>query len=180
MDVKNPHDFPGLFLLHSILRQFSLLVCVGFLLGRFQVHYRVHSPAKVKRVSSVKRKGCPVVGVGSKLHRKASDVSCAHDCSMANKENELTCSDDIRRNCSLPGNSGEASKMAGASSKYSDFTEVRADHSFYYYDTIRWLKMFRLRSLSSASLQLHSYACLFSYRRTMKRWLTSFLEGISD
>lgn len=40
---------------------------------------------------------------------------------MANKENELTCSDDVR------GNAAEASKMAGASSKYSDFTEVRLD-----------------------------------------------------
>lgn len=103
------------------------MVRVTFILGRFQVHYRVPSPAKAKkRVSSVKRKGCPVVEGGSKLHRKASDVGCAHDCSMANKENELTCSDDTRRNCGLPVSSGDASKMAGASSKYSDFTEVRA------------------------------------------------------
>lgn len=112
--------------------QFPLLVRINFLLGRFQVHYRVHSPGKAKRASSVKRKGCPVVEVGSKLHRKASDVGYAHDCGMANKENELTCSDDIRRNCGLPVNSGEASKMAGASSKYSDFTEVRAEQSLSY------------------------------------------------
>lgn len=66
-----------------------------------------------------------MVEVGSKLHRKASDVGHAHDRGMANKENELTCSDDVRGNCGLPVNSAEASKMAGASSKYSDFTEVR-------------------------------------------------------
>lgn len=101
-------------------------------LGRFQVHCSVHSPGKAKRASSVKRKGCPVAEVGSKLHRKTSNVDCAHDCGMANKENELTCSDDIRRNCGLPVNSGEGSKMAGATSKYSDFTEVRAEHSLYY------------------------------------------------
>ncbi|TWW68797.1 KATNB1-like protein 1 [Takifugu flavidus] len=111
------------------LRQFPLLVRVDFILGRFQVHYRVPSPAKAKkRVSSVKRKGCPVVEGGSKLHRQASDVGRAHDCSMANKENELTCSDDTRRNCGLPVNPGDAPKMAGASSKYSDFTELSKDH----------------------------------------------------
>ncbi|KAL7387822.1 hypothetical protein ABVT39_002051 [Epinephelus coioides] len=52
---------------------------------------------------------------------------------MANKENELTCSDDVRGmyhndNCGLPVNSAEASKMAGASSKYGDFTELSKDH----------------------------------------------------
>ena len=68
--------------------------------------------------------------VGSKLHRRASDAGRACDPGMANKENELTCSDDGRGihyndNCGHPVNSAEASKMAGASSKYSDFTEVR-------------------------------------------------------
>lgn len=101
------------------------LVHVTFPSGRFQVHYGVHSLGKAKRLSSFKRKGCPVVEVGSKLHCKASDVGHAHDHGMANKENELTCSDDVRGNCGLPVNSAEASKMAGASSKYSDFTEVR-------------------------------------------------------
>lgn len=106
------------------------LVHVDFPLGRFQVHYGVHSPGKAKRLSSCKRKGCPVAEVGSKLHRKTSDVGRARDRGMANKENELTCSDDVRGmhyndNCGLPVNSAEASKMAGASSKYSDFTEVR-------------------------------------------------------
>lgn len=72
--------------------------------------------------------------VGLKLHRKTSDVGCARDPGMANKENELTCSDDVRGmhcndNCGLPVNSAEASKMAGASSKYSDFTEVSCELS---------------------------------------------------
>lgn len=98
-------------------------------LGRFQVHYGVHSPGKVKRLSSCKRKGCPLEEVGSKLHCRASDVGCVRNPGMANKENELTCSDDVRGvhyndNCGLPLNSAEASKMAGASSKYSDLTEV--------------------------------------------------------
>lgn len=115
-----------------------------FLLGRFQVHYEVHSPGKVKRSSSFKRKGCPVVEVGSKLHRTTSDVGRVCDRGMANKENELTCSDDVRGmhyndNCGLPVNSAEASKMAGASSKYSDFTEVRVQSV-----ALLWLKTLRL------------------------------------
>lgn len=74
-----------------------------------------------------------MVEVGLKLHRKTSDVGRACDHGMANKENELTCSDDVRGmhyndNCGLPVNSAEASKMAGASSKYSDFTELSKDH----------------------------------------------------
>lgn len=106
------------------------LVHVDFPLGRFQVHYGVHSPGKGKRLSSVKRKGYPAVEVGLKLHRKTSDVDRDRVRGMANKENELTCSDDVRGmhyndNCGLPVNSAEASKMAGASSKYGDFTEVR-------------------------------------------------------
>ncbi|XP_036943390.1 KATNB1-like protein 1 [Acanthopagrus latus] len=100
---------------------------------RFQVHYGAQNPGKAKRLTSAKRKGCPVAEVGSKLHRKTSDVGRASDRSMANKENELTCSDDVRgmyynENCGLPVNSAEASKMAGASSKYSDFTELSKDH----------------------------------------------------
>lgn len=67
--------------------------------------------------------------VGIKLHRRSSNVGHPRDPGMANKENELTCSDDVRgiryENYGLPMNSAEASKMAGASSKYSDFTEVR-------------------------------------------------------
>lgn len=95
------------------------LVHVALSLGRFQVHYRIHSPGKAKRLSTVKRKGCPVEEVGLKQHRRTLDVGRADARGMANKENELTCSDDVR------GNAAEASKMAGASSKYSDFTEVR-------------------------------------------------------
>lgn len=110
-----------------------------FPLGRFQVQYGPsHSPGKPKQSSSSKRKGSPVVGVGSKLHRKTSDVDCVRKRGMANKENELTCSDDVRGmhyndNCGLPVNSAEASKMAGASSKYSDFTEVR-----WLFKLVRW------------------------------------------
>ncbi|XP_078130435.1 KATNB1-like protein 1 [Sander vitreus] len=100
---------------------------------RFQVHYGVHSPGKAKRLPSCKRKGCPLVEVGLKLHRRTSDVGRVCDPGMANKENELTCSDDVRGmhyndNCGLPVNSAEASKMAGASSKYSDLTELSKDH----------------------------------------------------
>ncbi|XP_054474571.1 KATNB1-like protein 1 [Anoplopoma fimbria] len=99
---------------------------------RFQVHYGRHSPGKAKRLSSCKRKGCPLVEVGLKLHRKSSDVGCARKPGMANKENELTCTDDVRGmhydNCGLPMNSAEASKMAGASSKYRDLTELSKDH----------------------------------------------------
>lgn len=49
---------------------------------------------------------------------------------MANKENELTCPDDVQAilysdNCGFSVNSTDSSKMAGAGSKYSDyFTEV--------------------------------------------------------
>ncbi|KAF7664022.1 hypothetical protein LDENG_00191940 [Lucifuga dentata] len=99
---------------------------------RFQVHYRVNSPGKVRR-SSCKRTGCPLVEVGLKLHRQKSDVGCSRKPGMANKENELTCSDDARGihysdNCGRPVSSAGASKMAGASSKYSDFAEVSKDH----------------------------------------------------
>ncbi|XP_026197552.1 KATNB1-like protein 1 isoform X2 [Anabas testudineus] len=100
---------------------------------RFQVHYGVHSPGKTKRLSSCKRKGCLLEEVGLKLHRRTSDVGRDRNPGMANKENELTCSDDVRGgyyndNCGLPLNSAEASKMAGASSKYSDLTELSKDH----------------------------------------------------
>ncbi|XP_069564666.1 KATNB1-like protein 1 isoform X2 [Brachyistius frenatus] len=100
---------------------------------RFQVHYSVHSTGKAKRLSSCKRKGCALAEVGIKLRRRTSNVGRSRDPGMANKENELTCSDDVRGihyndNCGLPVNSAEASKMAGAGSKYSDFTELSKDH----------------------------------------------------
>lgn len=53
---------------------------------------------------------------------------------MANKENELTCADDVQAiiysdNCGFPVNSTDTSKMAGDGSKYSDyFTELSKEH----------------------------------------------------
>uniref|UniRef100_A0A1A8HEN2 Katanin p80 subunit B-like 1 n=1 Tax=Nothobranchius korthausae TaxID=1143690 RepID=A0A1A8HEN2_9TELE len=101
--------------------------------NRFQVHFRKQSPGKVKRLSFCKRKSCSSVEVGTKLHRSSSDVGRPRDPGMANKENELSCSDDVRGircydNHGLLVNSAEASKMAGASSKYSDFTELSKEH----------------------------------------------------
>lgn len=151
---------------------------VDFPLGRFQVHYGAQNPGKAKRLTSAKRKGCPVAEVGSKLHRKTSDVGRASDRGMANKENELTCSDDVRGmyyndNCGLPVNSAEASKMAGASSKYSDFTEVSVT-----------VKTSALLCCKFNNLNLNSLCalsvCSHSYQRTMKLWLMSFSEGIYD
>lgn len=89
---------------------------------RLQVHHVPCSPNTAKRLSSCKRKGCPPVGVGSKLHRRSSDVGRACVPGMANKENELTCSEDVR---GLAVNPTGAIKMAGASSKYGDITEVQ-------------------------------------------------------
>ncbi|KAM9355777.1 KATNB1-like protein 1 [Pholidichthys leucotaenia] len=100
---------------------------------RFQVHYSVRSPGKAKRLSSCKRRSCTLVEGGIKLRRRAADAGHSRDSGMANKENELTCSEDVRGihcndNRGLPVNSAEASKMAGASSKYSDFTELSKEH----------------------------------------------------
>ncbi|KAM6915161.1 KATNB1-like protein 1 isoform 1-T1 [Xenentodon cancila] len=102
-------------------------------MNRFQVHYKVQSPGKAKRLSFCKRKSCASVQVGIKLHRRSSDVGHPRDSGMANKENELTCSDVVRGiqyydSCGQLVNSAEASKMAGASSKYSDFSELSKDH----------------------------------------------------
>ncbi|XP_034383449.1 KATNB1-like protein 1 isoform X1 [Cyclopterus lumpus] len=123
--AMNLMDFQTVTALHRIHDIFAL--------GRFQVHYGVQSPSKAKRLSSCKRKGCPLVEVGLKLHRKTSDVGRAREPGMANKENELTCTDDVRGTHyndlrGLPINSTEASKMAEASSKYRDFTELSKDH----------------------------------------------------
>uniref|UniRef100_A0A4W5RDC8 Katanin p80 subunit B-like 1 n=1 Tax=Hucho hucho TaxID=62062 RepID=A0A4W5RDC8_9TELE len=57
-------------------------------------------------------------------------------CDMANKENELTCPEEVQAihyndNCMFPVNSAAeaGSKMAGAGNKYSDyFTELSKDH----------------------------------------------------
>lgn len=150
--------------------------------GRFQVHYRVHSPGKVKRATSCKRKSCALAEVGVKLHRRSSDVGRLCDPGMANKENELTCSDDVR-GCGFPVNSAEASKMAGASSKYSDFAEVRhrarATDCFYFIWNMKacWLKTATLKTLSSIFFHCLS---IHSYQRTMKLWLRFFLEEVFD
>lgn len=119
--------FHGFIHLWQLSNRFTLTV----FFGRFQVNYRVQTKGKAKRLSSCKRKGCPSVEVGLKLQRRTSDVGRASNPGMANKENELTCSDDVRGmlfndNCGLPVNSAEASKMAEASSKYSNLTEVRS------------------------------------------------------
>lgn len=99
----------------------------------FQGNYRVCSPGKAKRISACKRKSFTVVGVSKKLHRRSSNVACSCDPGMANKENELACSDDVRGiyyndNFGLPVNSAEASKMAGANSRFSHFSELSKDH----------------------------------------------------
>ncbi|XP_028296161.1 KATNB1-like protein 1 [Gouania willdenowi] len=99
--------------------------------GRFQVNHGVHG--KAKRQSSCKRRSCAVVVVEKKLLRRASNVAASCNPVMANKENELTCSDDVRGihyndGCGRSLNAAEASKMAGANSKYSDFIELSKDH----------------------------------------------------
>ncbi|XP_054617630.1 KATNB1-like protein 1 [Dunckerocampus dactyliophorus] len=98
----------------------------------FQVHYGVHSPGKAKKSLPCKRRSGLFPEVGSKLHRKTFNVGRARDPGMANKENEVTCADvrgnHYKDNCGPPVSTAEASKMAGASSKYSDFTELSKDH----------------------------------------------------
>lgn len=94
----------------------------------FPVHC-VSSSDKAKKLPPCKRKGCPVKEVGVKLRRRASDVGRARAPGMANKENELTCSDDTRgHNRGLSLDAVEVSKMAGASSKYTDLNEMSKDH----------------------------------------------------
>ncbi|XP_029902391.1 KATNB1-like protein 1 [Myripristis murdjan] len=100
---------------------------------RFPVPCGEHGPGKSKRESACKRKVCSLVSVSLKRLCQASRAGRACDPGMANKENELTCSEDMRSvhysdNCGLPVNSAETSKMAGASSKYIDFTELSKDH----------------------------------------------------
>lgn len=92
----------------------------------FPVHC-VSSSDKAKKLPPCKRKGCPVKEVGVKLRRRASDVGGARAPGMANKENELSCSDDTRgHNRGLSGNAVELSKMAA--SKYTDLNEMTKDH----------------------------------------------------
>ncbi|XP_051909619.1 KATNB1-like protein 1 [Hippocampus zosterae] len=93
--------------------------------------YKVHSPGKEKKSSLYKRKRSLCLEVGLKLHRKTSNVGQARNPGMANKENEVTCSDvrgnHYKVNYSPPA-SAAVSKMAGPSSKYNDFTELSKDH----------------------------------------------------
>uniref|UniRef100_A0A3Q2P7S2 Katanin p80 subunit B-like 1 n=1 Tax=Fundulus heteroclitus TaxID=8078 RepID=A0A3Q2P7S2_FUNHE len=97
--------------------------------GSFQVHRRVKSPGKTKRPSPCKRRSRSSVEAGAKLHRSSSNVGRLLGPGMANKENEVTCSDGVRGvHSGLPTSSAEASKMAGASSKYADFAELTKDH----------------------------------------------------
>ncbi|XP_077566089.1 KATNB1-like protein 1 [Stigmatopora nigra] len=99
---------------------------------RNQVHCKVHSPGKEKRSSICKRKSSLAQEVALKLQCRTFNVDQARKPGMANKENEVTCS-DVRGNCykdkcRLSVNVSEASQMAGPSSKYSDFTELSKDH----------------------------------------------------
>ncbi|KAI2652015.1 KATNB1-like protein 1 [Labeo rohita] len=93
---------------------------------RFPVGRCVHKYSKAKR-AVVSKKKTRHSGVGSRACRRSPTASRTSD--MANKENELTCADDVQAilysdNCGFPVNSTDASKMAGAGSKYSDyFTE---------------------------------------------------------
>lgn len=98
----------------------------------FRVHCVTNS-GEAKKLPPCKRKGCPLEVVGVKLHRRASNVGRARVPGMANKENELACSDDTRGlyhndNRGLPVSASEVSKMAGASSKYTDLNEMSKDH----------------------------------------------------
>ncbi|XP_053470174.1 KATNB1-like protein 1 isoform X1 [Ictalurus furcatus] len=96
---------------------------------RFPVGRCMHNYSKVKR--AVSKKTCHSV-----LHPavRLRPSSAGRPSDMANKENELTCAEDVqgvhyKDKCAFPVNSTDASKMAGAGSKYSDyFTELSRDH----------------------------------------------------
>lgn len=85
----------------------------------------MHNYGKVKRVVGKKSRHS---AVGSAVRLRASLAGRPSD--MANKENELTCAEDVqgvhyKDKCAFPVNSTDSAKMAGAGSKYSDyFTEV--------------------------------------------------------
>ncbi|KAI5090636.1 KATNB1-like protein 1, partial [Silurus meridionalis] len=96
---------------------------------RFPVGRCMHSYGKVKRAVSKKTRHS---AVGTAVRLRASPAGRPSD--MANKENELTCAEDLqgvhyKDKCAFPVNSTDASKMAGPGSKYSDyFTELTKDH----------------------------------------------------
>ncbi|KAB5539906.1 hypothetical protein PHYPO_G00094550 [Pangasianodon hypophthalmus] len=96
---------------------------------RFPVGRCMHNYGKVKRVVSKKTRHS---AVGSAVRLRVPSAGRPSD--MANKENELTCAEDVqgvhyKDKCAFPVNSTDGSKMAGAGSKYSDyFTELSKDH----------------------------------------------------
>lgn len=154
---------------------------VAFHLDRYQVHYSINSPGKARRSTSFKRRGCPAAEAGFRSRRRTTHVGCAHDRGMANKENELTCSEEVRGNCGLPVNSAEASKMAEASSKYSDFTEVRVALKLLCVWLCEKPSLFLGLNLNCCVTQGVFPLCHFgSYQRTTKLWLMSFSEEIYD
>lgn len=118
----------------------SAILCLCFIhltrpFPRFPVGRCVYKSNKVKRVVVCKRRSRLSVA-GSGPCRRAP--SAGWPCDMANKENELTCAGDVQAihyndNCGFPVNSAEASKMAGAGTKYSDFFTEVCSFGFLYY-----------------------------------------------
>lgn len=112
--------------LPAFTNQFQSMRLCSPQLHRFPVGRCVHKYSKAKR-EVVSKKKSRLSGVGPRACRKLPTASRTSD--MANKENELTCVDEVQAflysdNCGFPVNSTD-SKMAGAGSKYSDyFTEV--------------------------------------------------------
>ncbi|XP_026089039.1 KATNB1-like protein 1 isoform X1 [Carassius auratus] len=98
---------------------------------RFPVGRCVHKYSKAKR-AVVSKKKTRHSGVGTRVCWRSPSTSRTSD--MANKENELTCADDVQAipysdNCGFPVSSTDTSKMTGAGSKYSDyFTELSKEH----------------------------------------------------
>ncbi|KAM9421389.1 KATNB1-like protein 1 isoform 2-T2 [Salvelinus alpinus] len=106
---------------------------------RFPVSRGAHISGKAKQVSVCYKRKCSLSGhsvvVSSGVRHRAPPAGRAV-CDMANKENELTCPEEVQAihyndNCVFPVNSvAEAgSKMAGPGNKCSDyFTELSKDH----------------------------------------------------
>ncbi|CAB1342596.1 unnamed protein product, partial [Coregonus sp. 'balchen'] len=105
----------------------------------FPVSRGAHISGKAKQVSVCYKRKCSLsrhgVVVSSCVRRRAPPAGRAV-CDMANKENELTCSEEVQAIhyndcCVFPVNSAAeaGSKMAGPGNKYSDyFTELSKDH----------------------------------------------------
>ncbi|KAL0963143.1 hypothetical protein UPYG_G00350280 [Umbra pygmaea] len=105
---------------------------------RFPVSRGSHTSGKAKRVSvCYKRKSSSRLSevVSSSVRRRAPPSGRAV-CDMANKENELTCPEEVQAfhyndNCGFPVNSvaDAGSKMAAQGNKQSDyFSELSKDH----------------------------------------------------